>query len=306
MTDAAYRQQLEREAKHWGDHLKVETVEANAWLDHPVIADHYRSRALIQGTRWEQWVPAELGSPAGRSMELGCGSAGRSVMLFQEGWSRHIEGIDVSPDRVAEGERRRQELGAPGGFVVADINTITLTPNSYDLIFSCHSFHHFQALEHVMAQAARALTPHGLFVLEEFVGPTQFQWTDSQIDVVRTLTGLLPDRYRRLRWGALKPYEGRPSRADVIAVSPFESIRSAEIVPLFSKYFDVVATRNLGGTLQHLLYNGIIHNFAAGDAEALGYLNAICGIEDQLIDSGLLPSDFQLLIGRAPQSSQRP
>jgi len=293
-----YRAQLEREAKHWGDRLKVETVEASAWLDHPVIADHYRHRATLDDLSWDRWVAGKLGGAADKSMELGCGSAGRSIQIFDRGLSKCVEGLDASPDRIAEGERERVKRSAPGRFVVADANTLELAPNSYDLIFSCHSFHHFTALEHVMAQVHAALTPRGYFVLEEFVGPTQFQWTKTQIDVVKTLMSLLPERLRRLRWNAIKSQEGRPRVADVVAVSPFESIRSGEIVPLFEQYFQIAAVRLLGGTLQHLLYNGIVHNFAADDAESLGYLKAIYEVEDALVDGGLIPSDFQLLIGR--------
>jgi hypothetical protein len=107
----------------------------------------------------------------------------------------------------------------------------------------------------------------------------------------------IPARYRTLRWGAVKPYEGRPTVDDVVAASPFESIRSAEIAPLFERYFRLLHRRNLGGTIQHLLYNGIIHNFPPGDGETEPLLRGIWEIEDGLIDSGLLPSDFQLLIG---------
>jgi hypothetical protein len=88
--------------------------------------------------------------------------------------------------------------------------------------------------------------------------------------------------------------------ADVVAASPFESIRSAEIVPLFERYFRMVHRRNLGGTIQHLLYNGIAHNFTPGEPEGERIVRGIFETEDALIDSGLLPSDFQLLVGARP------
>jgi hypothetical protein len=149
-----------------------------------------------------------------------------------------------------------------------------------------------------MEQVHQALTPGGLFVLDEYVGPTQFQWTDAQMDIVRSLLALLPPRFRQLRWGVTKTEEGRPTIEDVLAHSPFESIRSADIVPLFRTYFDVVVSRPLGGTIQHLLHNGIIHNFKPDDPEAQAYLKAIWQTEDALTDSGLLACDFMLLIGK--------
>jgi hypothetical protein len=115
---------------------------------------------------------------------------------------------------------------------------------------------------------------------------------------VDSLMPLIPERLRLLRWGTVKTREGRPTPQAVAAVSPFESIRSAEIAPLFERHFETVAMRDLGGTLQHLLYNGIIHNFAVDDEEACRYLKAVAAIEDALIDARALPSDFKLLVGR--------
>jgi SAM-dependent methyltransferase len=298
MSDA-YESLLAAESRKWGDHLRVEASgEWHAWLDHPLISRHYRALGLIDGLPWETWAGHRLGRPATRSLDLGCGSGLKSQAVFQAGSTRETHGIDISEERIAEAERMRIEHRMPGEFRVADVNTASLPPNTYDLIFSGHSFHHFLELEHVMRQVHDALTPDGLFILEEFVGPTQFQWTDRQIDVVRTLMNAIPEDLRTLRWGAVKPYEGRPTVQDVVAASPFESIRSAEIVPLFQRYFHVLELRPLGGTIQHLLYNGIVHNFTLTRSDATAYVQAILDIEDAMIESKMLPSDFMLLIGQ--------
>ena len=298
-NDNEYVEKLAAESKKWGEHLRVEASgEWNAWLDHPMIAEHYRQRGLIEELPWERWVSKALYGPAEKSLDLGCGSGARSITAFEQGASKYVEGLDLSEDRIAEGERHRLDSGIPGEFRVADSNTGRLPPENYDLIFSAHSFHHFLKLEHIMEQVQRALTPRGLFILEEFVGPTQFQWTDEQINLVKSLMSLTPERLRRLRWDAVKFMEGRPTVEDVVAASPFESIRSSEIFPLFQEYFEVVAVRLLGGTIQHLLYNGIVHNFLPDDDEALRNLRAVWEVEDALVDSKMLPSDFMLLIGR--------
>jgi SAM-dependent methyltransferase len=298
VSDADYRSRLAAESRKWGNHLHVEASgEWHSWLDHPLVAQHYRARGLVDGLPWEMWAARRLGRPASASLDLGCGSGLKSLAVYNAGSSRELHGIDISEERIAEAERMRIEHAIAGEFRVADVNTVSLAPRSYDLIFSSHSFHHFLELEHIMAEVHDALTPDGIFILEEFVGPTQFQWTDQQIDVVRTLMSLLPEELRILRWGAVKPYEGRPEVKDVVAASPFESIRSAEILPLFRRFFRIVELRALGGTLQHLLYNGIVHNFTTARRDATDFLQAILDIEDALIDSKLLPSDFMLLVG---------
>jgi GT2 family glycosyltransferase/SAM-dependent methyltransferase/glycosyltransferase involved in cell wall biosynthesis len=306
-VDEAYAQQVLREKEKWGQHLQVEASgDWHAWLDHPLVEQHYRERSLLDGQRWEEWVITRLGGPAEKSLDLGCGAGDRSLTVARAGATRHADGIDLSDDRIAAGEQRRMAAGVPGRFWVEDINAVSLPANAYDLIFSCHSFHHFLKLEHILAQVANALTPRGLFILEEFVGPTQFQWTDRQIELTRELLGQLPPPLRRFRDGQLKVFEGRPTPEEVVAVSPFESIRSAEIWPLFQQHFEVVAVRNLGGTLQHLLYNGIVHNFHPDDQQARRHIEAIYTAEDRLIDSGEIPSDFRLLVGRKRSAAPRP
>jgi SAM-dependent methyltransferase len=300
-ADSAYTDRLEREGRKWGDHLAVEASrEMHAWLDHPSIRDHYEELGRIEGKNWRRWITDYFGGSAERSMELGCGSGSLNVELYRLGAIREVEGVDASSERIQEAEARRVRECAPGRFRVEDANRVVLEPGRYDLICSSHSFHHFLELEHVMAEVLEALTPRGLFILEEFVGPTQFQWTDAQIEATRELMASIPERFRMLRWGAVKPYEGRPTVAEVVAASPFESIRSAEIGPLFERYFDVLHRKDLGGTIQHLLYNGIIHNFPPGEPEADAILRRVWEAEDALVDSGRLPSDFQLLIGRRP------
>jgi len=301
--DAAYRALLAAEGRKWGDHLRIEASgEWNSWLDHPLIADHYRRRALVDGLSWPAWVRRELGGPAEKCLDLGCGAGARSFAVYDDGAALALEGHDISEERIALAEQVRRARGIPGGFAVADGNAGELPADRYGLIFSCHSFHHFLRLEHIMEQVHRALTRSGYFVLEEYVGPTQFQWSDEQIALTRALMALVPERLRRFRWDAVKTFEGRPTPAEVVAVSPFESIRSGEIYPLFQKYFDVVAVRKLGGTLQHLFYNGIVHHFVPGDAEAQSCMEAVIAVEDALIDTDRLPSDFMLLIGRRRDS----
>jgi SAM-dependent methyltransferase len=253
---------------------------------------------MVEGKSWIAYIKELWGRPAAKSLDLGCASGFRSLDLFKVGGSDHIEGIDIGTDMVAQAEKLRRELGAPGRFWVGDVNTVKLPPNTYDLIFSCHAFHHFLELEHIMHQVHDALTPKGVFMLEEFVGPTQFQWTDQQIELVRSLLSLLPSELRMLRSGTRKDEVIVLPPHVLDAASPFEAIRSADIVPLFERHFQVLAAQSLGGTIQHLLYHGIIHNFGPDDPQARQYVRAIIDVEDALISSGLLPADFMLLIGR--------
>jgi hypothetical protein len=159
-----------------------------------------------------------------------------------------------------------------------------------------------------MAQVAQALTERGLFILEEFTGPSIFQWTDTQLAVTNDILAILPEEYRRYPGlpgqPPLKLTHQRPTVEAVQAVSPFEAIRSAEIIPLFRKSFTVLHEQPLGGVIQHLLYQGILHNFAPDDRRGCEIIAAIDRLESRLVAGGVLNSDFTLLVGRKPRASQ--
>ncbi len=303
-SSKGYETRMRTQEKHWNTHYLSEDRSWNSWLEHPLTGAHYQKCMMVEGKWWVAYLKELWGGPAAKSLDLGCASGFRSLDLFKVGGSNHIEGIDIGTDMIAQAEKLRRELGAPGRFWMGDVNTVKLLPNTYDLIFSCHAFHHFLELEHIMHQVHDALTPKGVFVLEEFVGPTQFQWTDQQIGLVRSLLSLLPSELRMLRSGTRKDEVIVLPPHVLDAASPFEAIRSADIVPLFERHFEVLAAQSLGGTIQHLLYNGIIHNFSPDDPRACQYIGAIINVEDALINSGLLPADFMLLIGRRKKADE--
>jgi hypothetical protein len=64
----------------------------------------------------------------------------------------------------------------------------------------------------------------------------------------------------------------------------------------------------LGGTIQHLLYSGIVHNFPDNDEATDLMIDSVDAVESSLIGYGILPSDFMLLVGqkRAEPDTPRP
>jgi SAM-dependent methyltransferase len=225
---------------------------------------------------------------------------------------------------------------------VADLNTLPLEPSAYDLILGNGSVHHLKALEAVFAQIAQALTPQGLFVLNEYVGPTRFQFPQRQKDVIQACWQLLPPAYRqplpaavtehrrvaeqrrsplwylrrlveKARDGDLLPALRRrlalqrgepapaalrfPSARDVAATDPSEAVRSADIVPVLKRYFDIVEFKPLGGTILQFLLADVAGNFRSPEGERL--LEMLFFIEDTLLETGALQSDFAYIVSRA-------
>jgi hypothetical protein len=156
-----------------------------------------------------------------------------------------------------------------------------------------------------MGQVSHALTDRGYFVLDEYVGPPRFQWTDLQLSITAQLLSIIPKELRWYTHGVEKRAEGRSSPEEVIRVCPSEAIRSNEIVQLFYKQFEVVHNKQLGGTIQHLLYSGIVHNFPDDEPAIDHLIDGVDGIESAMVEHEMLPSDFVLLIGRKRSLIQR-
>jgi SAM-dependent methyltransferase len=283
------------EVGHWKQvEEKAKRGVRQFWLNHPRVAYHYHRKGLVDGLPWQQWIVRRFGGPVPQAVELGCGNGAAALGLIQQGVAAHITGIDLEETRVAES---RSAAAGALTFIAGDINQLALAPRRYDLIYALQSFHHFERLEEIMEQVYNALKPGGCFVLDEFVGPARFQWTDRQLSITEDLLGLLPRELRIYENGVEKLKEGRSTVDQVIAVCPSEAIRSHEIVDAFENRFKVLYRCALGGTIQHLLYSGIIHNFPDNDPDVDRMIDCIDRLETSLIEAGMLRSDFELLIG---------
>jgi len=289
----------QREFTHWNEVARqARSGDRLFWLNHPRVAKHYHDKSLVDGLRWLEWIPKTLGRPARLALDLGCGTGRAAAGVWGAGAASALVGIDLDDSRFESAEELLAAAGGDIKLVATDINHLRLEESSYDLIYAIQSFHHFENLEHILAEVRKALTPGGFFVLDEYVGPARFQWTNEQLALTSQLLGLMPRHLRMYRHGIEKLQEGRSTVAEVINVCPSEAIRSDEIVPLFYKHFQVVRHQNLGGTIQHLLYSGIIQNFPDDDPAIDHLIDCVDGLERVFIERGILPSDFVLLIGR--------
>src|SRR5262249_27031539 len=137
--------------------------------------------------------------PVDRALSLGCGGGNLERALIQLGAAKTIDAYDASPEsiRLAEELAAKENLADRLHYRVADINRIQLPPATYDFVVAKMSLHHFEDLDHVYTQVKRSLKPGGVLMFNEFVGPTRFQWTDRQLEVVNEILRSLPRRLRK-------------------------------------------------------------------------------------------------------------
>jgi len=242
-----------------------------------------------------------------RGLSLGCGGGNKELSWADICRYERLDAYDISETRIAHARAQAEAAGrSEVHYHVADVHRIDWPQGHYDAVFADQSLHHFAPLEPLLLRIRSALKPTGYLVASEFVGPTRFQWTDRQLEVINGLLAVLPRRYRR-RWsdGRLKSRVHRPSLLSMMLGDPSEAVESGRIAPLLEQHFEIVERRNYGGTIVHMLFDDIAHNFLDENGrekgeEARRLIDLCFQVEDVLLEMGDIQSDFAMFVCRPP------
>jgi len=353
---------VEKISEVWSEYTQEREAGKNVgkywWDAGPEI--HYYTNRLITGDSKIYWIPYTLEKyfkgklPLQRCLSLGCGTGPLERDLCNRGIAKTIDAYDVAEVSI----QKARELAESEGYLninyyVSDINTIILPESAYDAVWVAGSLHHFEALEHVYQQIKKCLKPGGLLIINEYVGPSRFQFPSRQKEIINMCFQLLPSEYRipvalpegfepvpskelpiavwrtlkwyirrlveKIREGDLLPTIRRklgiqprklttlfiernevyfPSIDDVIKADPSEAVRSSEIVEIMKKDFEILEEKGSGGNILQFLLSGIAGHFAKEDENARSLLRMIMNIEETLLASGELKSDFAYIVAR--------
>ena len=184
-------------------------------------------------------------------LSLGCGEGRFERQLLEADLCEQLDAIDIAEASVASGARIAAEKNLPIAYGVQDLNCCTLAPGKYDLVAAQTCLHHIVELEHLADQIHQSLQPDGYLWIHDFIGETKFQFVEERIRICNDLLNILPPEFRvdRFTDETLDAFE-RP-HPDRLA-SPFEAIRSAEILPVFLERFEIVE-RSESNALLHII-----------------------------------------------------
>ena len=211
----------------WGDKNPVWFGEAKQWLWHPLVIERNNKRASGHPDRDAyghlKIVLAELGwnLPVVRAASLCCGAGSLERGLMQQGFARSIIGYDVASGAIEQARRIAKAEGmAQLSYEVRDLEREGLSEVDLDIVFAHSGLHHLARLEECFDSVHAALRPGGVFHVHEYVGPDRFQWTDRQLAEINAFLDQLPERYRRLPDGGLKPAVRRPTIQEMLRFRP--------------------------------------------------------------------------------------
>jgi SAM-dependent methyltransferase len=143
-------------------------------------------------THYHSLVLTSLPSDASRVLEVGCGDGLLSAELVEKGVA-HVVGLDA--DRpVLERARARHE-GRRIDWLLGDVHTVSLEPESFDAVVSVAALHHMDAAQS-LSRFAQLVRPGGTVVV---VGLAAHSWWDIPQECLagcaRLLLGVIYSRW---------------------------------------------------------------------------------------------------------------
>jgi ubiquinone/menaquinone biosynthesis C-methylase UbiE len=310
--------------RRWTDLALVLRRNLNRQDPSEIVARIWDLNTQVLGTQWQdtpgidrRWNRMITGNPDQGYIEytaeqyfassqpkyvlsLGCGDG-----WWEQAWAAKypfakVVGYDISPTSIENARKTASTLTIPTTFEyqVVDINFLDLTSRAFDLVLMNASLHHVRNLEHILSEISRHLSPMGLFILNDFVGPSHFQWTDRQIEIINGLVSIIPHRYRQslLFPGKHKASISRPRIEHMVRADPSEAVRSADILGLLPNFFEIMEYRPWGGAILHLLLYEIAGNFSEDRPEDVRLLQILFDIEDVLMQTGDIGTDFVFVV----------
>lgn len=260
--------------------------------------------------RWNQMVSGNIaidhvdyivrrylsGRKALKAFSPGCGSGGNEIRWAGTGLFEHIDACDLSSPRIASAIAlaEQKNLSAIVKFKVGDMGAISGN-NLYDLVITEGALHHFFPMRATLQKIKNLLKPGGILIINEFVGPSRFQWTPRQLQAANSMLSLIPGEYKR-RWpdGKIKKKIDAPGRLRMKLADPSEAAESSRILPLLREMFNTLEIKNKGGTIISLVFFEIAHHYLQADETAAKILQTCFAAEDLLMHSGEISSDYIL------------
>lgn len=223
----------------------------------------------------------------------GCGSGSKELKFARFNNFKLIEAFDLSPKRIALAKDNLKNRGIKNvSFTVSDIMSFNFESNKYDVVLFDSSLHHVKELNFVLTQVYGCLKDDGILVINEYIGPSRFQWSNEQLKASDNALKILPDSYKK-RWQneKVKSKNYRPGILRMIIADPSESVRSENIQDEIYNRFNVLEEKPYGGNILHLALKDISQNFIDENEQTINYLNRLFEIEDNFLAEGN-KSDF--------------
>jgi hypothetical protein len=137
-----------------------------------------------------------------------------------------------------------------------------------------------------IAWSRRVLKTGGVFLMDDYVGPSRFRWGRQEMELATRVRQILPDRYLKDpyhpdRSEVLIPRKiRRPSPLLMNLTDPSEAVQSDRIIEGVVRHFPNAEIIPTGGAVYHLALPEMIHNIDENDEYDRAILDLILLIDE--------------------------
>jgi SAM-dependent methyltransferase len=271
------------------------------WMHAPSMASYVNQlvsgKPLSDGGHWSIYAREKHVEPLMRTVgrklsmvSLACGSGHieRSLLVDFQWPIGHFVGLEFDKVLRDTAEASFRTLPCQSRFEFFDFNKPLRDIGKFDIVFTCHSIHHANDVDQLLATANRLLRGDGLFIGTDFFGPTRFQIDHEVLPILNELFESLPPDIRKDLRSAETPIAEKFSydTIDVVkAADPSESVRSSDLRTLLFSSFPVVEVKPMGGTILRWLLQYRAGNFDEANPDHRCIVKLLQVIERELIES---------------------
>jgi SAM-dependent methyltransferase len=109
-----------------------------------------------------------LEADTGRVLDVGCGPGRLSLLIAALAPQLEVVGVDVDPGMLARARTRAEGAGEAGrrvSFIQADVGALPFADESFDVVVSSFSMHHWVEVERGLSELRRVVKPTGTVLI---------------------------------------------------------------------------------------------------------------------------------------------
>lgn len=228
-----------------------------------------------------------------RMLSLGSGNCSSELKFASYDNFSEILCTDIAEKPLKAAERISIEKKINNiKFEIQDANNFDLSNNYYDVVYFKASLHHFKNVNKLVGDLIKkTLKKDGLLIIDEFVGPTRFQYPKSQIREINRAIQIIPKKYRkRYKLNITKNKIYGSGLIRMILADPSECVDSENIIPSIHEHYQTIYEAGYGGNIVKMALKDLAHHFVDLNIENEYILNELFNYEDEYLKNH--KSDF--------------
>jgi ubiquinone/menaquinone biosynthesis C-methylase UbiE len=137
---------------------------------------------------WDSGItPPELfefiqSHPAGRAIDIGCGTGTNVITLAKTGWQ--VTGFDFASRAIQIAKRKAKKANIHANLFTDDATRMKNVTGQFDLALDLGCFHSIKNKADYLKQLDRILAPNGFWLMYGFYAPTAPGISDSELDMI--------------------------------------------------------------------------------------------------------------------------